>query len=64
MKKIFLSAVVMLLMSSAAVYADGNKPAKHKAPKQQTTCTAKNCKPTADCKPGTKCPTKPGCVCH
>jgi len=63
MKKVFFSALVMLLMGSAAVYADGNKPAKHKA-KTQTTCSAKDCKPTADCKPGTKCPTKPGCVCH
>lgn len=64
MKKILLSTVIMLFMSSAAVYADGGKPAKHKVPKQQTTCSTKDCKKTADCKPGTKCPVKPGCVCH
>lgn len=64
MKKILLSAVVVVFMSSAAVYADNGKHAKHKAPKQQTTCSVKDCKSTADCKAGTKCPTIPGCVCH
>lgn len=62
MKKAFLSAAVMMLMSST-LFADGNKPAKHKAQKHQTTCS-KDCKPSADCKPGAKCPSNPDCVCH
>jgi hypothetical protein len=62
MKKAFLSAAVMMLMSSA-LFADGNKPAKHKTPKHQTTCS-KDCKPSADCKPGAKCPGNSDCVCH
>ena len=65
MKKIIGSAVVVMLMSTVTVFADGTKPAvKHHAAKHQTTCSDKSCKPSADCKPGTKCPMKPGCVCH
>ena len=61
MKKIFLSIVATVLLSTLAVYADnGKKIAKKQATKKE--CTMTDCKDKAKCHKAT-C-SMPGCVCH
>ena len=62
MKKIFLSIIATVIMSSVAVYAEGGK----KAAKKQTAkkeCTKANCPDTKNCHKAI-CPNKPGCICN
>lgn len=62
MKNIFLSIIATVIMSSAAVYADGGKEVtkKHVA---KTECTKANCPDKTNCHKAV-CPTKPGCICN
>ena len=61
MKKIFLSMVATIIMSSVAVYADSGKKVKTKHIAKKEIC-GKNCPNTTNCHKG-KCPNKPDCVC-
>jgi hypothetical protein len=51
MKKLLLSTIAVILMSSVAVYAEGSKKTTKKAvAKKERTKT--------------NCPNKPGCICN
>ena len=64
MKKIFLSIIATVIMSSVAVYAEGGKKATKKASAKKE-CTKANCPDKADCKKTkTICPNRPGCICN
>ena len=64
MKKIFLSIIATVIMSSVAVYAEGGKKATKKAPAKKG-CTKTNCPDKPDCKKTkTICPNRPGCICN
>ncbi len=62
MKKIVLSIVVMFVMSSVAVYANGSKKIANKKAVQKE-CKKANCPDKANCKK-TTCPNRPGCICN
>ena len=60
MKKVFVSVLVLSLLSGVALGADGGKKKTNKKAKMECT---KNCPDKKDCKKTTQCPNKPGCVC-
>ena len=62
MKKIFLSIIATVIMSSGAVYAGGGKKITKKAIVKKE-CTKANCPDQPDCKK-VVCPSKPGCICN
>lgn len=64
MKKIFLSIVATVIMSSVLVYAGGSKKSTKKA-KASKECIKANCPDKANCKKTkTICPNRPGCICY
>lgn len=62
MKKIFLSIIVTVIVSSVAVYAEGGKKVAKKATTKKE-CTKANCPDKPNCHK-TVCPNKPGCICN
>ena len=61
MKKIFLSIIAIVIMSSVAVYAEGGKKVTKKAIAKKE-CTKANCPDNPNCHKAI-CPNKPDCVC-
>ncbi|MBL0182780.1 MAG: hypothetical protein IPP96_11000 [Chitinophagaceae bacterium] len=51
MKKLFLSIIAILILSTVTVYADGGKKPVKKAPHKKVNTKA-------------KCPNRPGCICN
>ena len=62
MKKIIFSVVATMLLSTAAVYANGGKKGHSKQVAKTSCCTKANCPNPANCNK-TNCPI-PGCICH
>lgn len=62
MKKIFLSIVATVIISSVAVYAESGKKVTKKASVKKE-CTKANCPDRKNCHKAI-CPNKPGCICN
>ena len=60
MKKIFLGMLVIAMMASPAVYANGGKKKAKK--KAKTECCKDKCCDTKTCQKGDKCPPVPFCT--